>query len=121
MQRALPNGDSGPGLAVSLDAPRQLPALPAAVEVAALRIVQEALTNVVRHAGARTCVVRPVGAGTLALDMDDDGRGLPADHRPGVGLGSMGERAVELGGSCAVTSPPGGGTRVRAVLPLAGS
>ena len=115
------DGDGGPGLTVSLEAPSQLPPLPAAVEVAALRIVQEALANVARHAAARACVVRLEADGALVLDVRDNGRGLRAGDRPGVGLGSMRERAVELGGSCTITSPPGGGTHVHAVLPLAGA
>ena len=110
-------------LQVAVQAPESLPALPAAVEVAAYRIVQEALTNVVRHAGARTCVVRlacPTQAeAALHLLIEDDGRGLPADPRAGVGLTSMRERAVELGGTCAITSGSTGGTRVEVVLPLA--
>lgn len=113
--------DADAGLSVSLEAPARLPPLPAAVEVAALRIVQEALANVVRHASARHCVVRLAANGALVLDVRDDGRGLRADDRPGVGLGSMRERARELGGSCAITSPSGGGTHVHAVLPLSGS
>ena len=54
-----------------------LPELPAAVEVAAYRIVVEALTNVVRHADARTCQVRIRAGDDLTIEVDDDGRGLP--------------------------------------------
>ncbi len=104
-----------------------LPPLPAAVEVAAYRIATEALTNVGRHAGARSCRISLVVEGTdrLCLDVDDDGVGLQAAQltngqtgRQGVGLASMRERATELGGSCVVSSPPRGGTRVTALLPL---
>jgi signal transduction histidine kinase len=105
------------GLQLSLDAPT-LPPLPAAVEVAALRIVQEAITNVVRHSHARVCSVRLAAAAALEVEVDDDGRGLAADRRAGVGLTSMSERAAELGGTCTITSPAGGGTCVRATLPL---
>jgi two-component system NarL family sensor kinase len=115
------SGDGEVGLSLSLDAPTQLPSLPAAVEVAALRIVQEAIANVARHAQARSCRVRIAFNGALAVEIEDDGRGLPDDHRPGVGLGSMKERAAEVGGTCTITSPPGGGTHVRAILPLSGS
>jgi len=109
-------------LQVTVQAPESLPALSAAAEVAAYRIVQEALTNVVRHAGARTCVVRLAcpsdGEAVLRLLIEDDGRGLPADVRAGVGLTSIRERAAELGGTCSITSGGTGGTRVEVVLPL---
>ncbi|MGI9148050.1 MAG: histidine kinase [Chloroflexota bacterium] len=108
------------GLRVKIEEPGVLPVLPAAVEVAAYRIAQEALANVVRHAGARSCCIRlSVGDGTLDLEVADDGSGLPADPRGGMVLTSMRERAEELGGHCTFTSPPEGGTRVHAVLPLA--
>jgi two-component system NarL family sensor kinase len=114
-------GDGEDGLAVALEAPADLPSLPAAVEVAALRIVQEAIANVARHAHARTCRVRLAENGALTVDVEDDGRGLPGDRRPGVGLPSMRERAAEVGGTCTISSPPGGGTHVHASLPLPSS
>lgn len=106
-------------LRMSVEAPCPLPALPAAVEVAAYRIGQEALANVVRHAAAHTCVLRlDMDRTALCLEIVDDGRGFPAELRAGVGLASMRERAAELGGSCAIESVSSGGTRVRARLPL---
>ena len=108
-----------PALRVVVEAPDDLPALPAALEVAAYRIVEEALTNVVRHARAHACTVRlALADGTLELTVTDDGLGLPAGPRPGVGLGSMHERAAELGGTCTVGPAPGRGTAVRVRLPL---
>jgi len=106
-------------LDVDLNLPRGLPALPAAIEVAALRIVQEALANVAHHSGARACGVRLEVGGAVAIEVSDDGEGLPADYRPGVGLHSMRERAAELGGTCAIESRRPRGTRVLAELPLA--
>ena len=115
------------GLSVSVEGPEGgcLPPLSAAVEVAAYRITQEALTNVARHAGAKTCTVRfeIEEAGVLRIEVRDDGRGIPAPQarsavRAGVGLTSMRERASELGGSLIVEPLPEGGTRVRARLPL---
>jgi signal transduction histidine kinase len=109
------------GLGVEVDVPGELPALPAAIEVAAYRIVQEALTNVVRHAAARNCRVRlAADAGALTVEVTDDGTGIPGSATPGVGLSSMRERAAETGGSCELTAGPDGGTRVLARLPLAG-
>ncbi|MFL5803633.1 MAG: GAF domain-containing sensor histidine kinase, partial [Roseiflexaceae bacterium] len=107
------------GLQVHVDAPNELPALPAAVEVAAYRIFQEALANVVRHAQARTCMVRLAVDDILRLEVCDDGIGLPAEHHPGVGQLSMRERASELGGICVVEPIASGGTCVRAGLPFA--
>ena len=96
-----------------------LPPLPAAVEVAAYRIAQEALTNVVRHAGARSCCVEVAVEGAeLTVTVSDDGAGLPADRVAGVGLASMRERAAETGGTCEVTGGPEAGTRVTARLPM---
>jgi len=106
------------GLRVSVEAPEHLPALPAAVEVAAYRIALEALTNVAHHAQAHQCVIRLLLADALQLEIIDDGLGLPADRPAGVGLHSMRERAAELGGTCAIGPGLGGGTRVVARLPL---
>jgi signal transduction histidine kinase len=113
------------GLSVSVQAPERLPPLSAAVEVAAYRIAQEALTNVVRHAEASTCTLSlALGeAGALCLEVRDDGRGIPDPQedsavRAGVGLTSMRERASELGGSLLVEPLPEGGTRVSVWLPL---
>lgn len=93
--------------------------LPAAVEVAAYRIVGEALTNVTRHAGATRVEVRLAVEGpSLVATVRDDGVGIADDTESGVGLLSMRERAAELGGLAEVTCPPDGGTLVRAELPL---
>src|SRR6266851_659423 len=106
------------GVQVAFDAPDHLPQLPAAVEVAAYRIAQEALANVVRHAQARTCRLRLWLDDALHLEITDDGIGLPEEHRAGVGLLSMRERAEELGGSCMIKPAVPSGTRVSARLPL---
>ena len=114
-------GGSASGPRITVEVPAELPVLPAAVEVAAYRVVQEALTNVVRHAQASACTVRlAVDAGALSVDVADDGRGLAADAVAGVGLSSMRERAAEMGGTCLVDDAPGGGTRVHARLPVPG-
>jgi signal transduction histidine kinase len=115
-------------LRVSFDVPDTMPPLPAAVENAAYRIAIEAMTNVSRHARARSCqlsigVSPSAGQGTephtkLTLEIRDDGIGIPALHHAGVGLASMSERAAELGGDCLVANPEGGGTQVRAHLPM---
>jgi signal transduction histidine kinase len=111
-------GQQRNGLRVHVEA-ADLPALPAAVEVAAYRIVQEALTNVVRHAGAQSACVRLYGDGAaLCVAVDDDGIGMAENRQAGVGMNSMRERADELGGACVVSARAGGGTSVLATLPL---
>jgi signal transduction histidine kinase len=95
-----------------------LPPLPAAVEVAAYRIVVEAVTNTVRHARARHCNVSLVFAPTgLAVTITDDGAGLPKAGGHGNGLAIMVERAEELGGAVTVSHAAPGVT-VAARLPV---
>jgi len=109
---------AGTDLAVSVRASGDLPALPAAVEVAAYRIVVEAVTNTVRHASARRCDVSLIFAPAgLAVTITDDGTGLPTPSDHGNGLAIMRERAEELGGTATVTdaSP---GVIVAARLPV---
>jgi signal transduction histidine kinase len=111
------------GLLIDIDAPARLPSLPAAVEVAAYRIIQEAVTNIIRHAGAHHCQIRlqlddTLNVAALNLEIQDDGVGLPRELHPGIGLNSMRERAAELGGRCEIENRPGGGTCVAAWLPL---
>ena len=93
--------------------------LPAAVEVAAYRIVGEALTNVTRHAGATTAAVTlRIDGGTLLVAVTDDGHGGADPREGGTGLGSMRLRAEEVGGTISISSDSTG-TRVSAHLPLA--
>lgn len=99
--------------------------LPAAVEVAAYRIFQEALNNVVRHAQASICEVRleiktdGTAEAYLVLEVIDNGIGIPADRLSGVGLHSMRERSEELGGQLVIETGTSGGTCIRALLPIA--
>jgi signal transduction histidine kinase len=109
------------GLRISVEDPEELSQLPAAVEVACYRIVQEALANVVRHAGASNCSIRihsDEEASVLVVEVEDDGRGIRDHDRTGVGLISMRERTEELGGRCAVRRLGDGGTLVTALLPF---
>jgi signal transduction histidine kinase len=95
--------------------------LPAAVEVAAYRITTEALNNVSRHAAAQHCQVgiSMNTTGELVVSIEDDGAGMPATPRQGVGTSAMRERAVELGGTIETTPVPTGGTLVTARIPVA--
>ncbi|MER6946703.1 sensor histidine kinase [Nonomuraea sp. NPDC000554] len=110
------------GQSAEVEVEGDLSALPAAVEVAVYRIVQEALTNIRRHAQAtRGRITLQRDRSALRVQVSDDGRGLPEARRSGVGLTSMRERAAELGGICVVTGEPGKGTRVEVMLPLPAS
>ena len=111
--------DNSPSPQICLEAPDSLPPLPAAVEVAVYRIVEEALANVAHHAQAKNCFIQLVleNAG-IQIEIRDDGIGLPEVYRPGIGLISMRERAAELGGNWTIQSEPGKGVQVRAWLPI---
>jgi signal transduction histidine kinase len=132
------------GVHVTVDLPEGLPRMSAAVEVALYRIMQEAVTNVVRHASADRCTVRLSVEETqdhymLNLDVSDNGVGMSlnwrsqelnsrnegrglfqgaAHHATGVGLSSMRERAEELGGSFRIESQAEIGTRLLASIPM---
>lgn len=105
------------GLDIRVVAPADLGPLPAATEVAAFRIVTEAVTNAARHANATTCTIEVRGSDVLEVEVRDDGRGFRSTGAAGVGLGSMQARAEELGGVVRVASTPGSGTCITAKLP----
>jgi signal transduction histidine kinase len=105
------------GVQSTVVGPDVFPPLPAAAEVAAYRIIGEALTNVARHAQARTVYIGLCLTDTLHLVVEDDGRGLPGDYRAGVGLASMRERAEELGGTFRIQSEAGRGVHIEVSLP----
>lgn len=106
------------GLHITVVGPDPMPSLPAAVEVAAYRIVLEALTNSVRHAQASRCQVGLCLSPDLHIAIEDNGRGFPAHVQQGVGLASMRERAEELGGAFTIRSKAGAGVRIEVDLPL---
>ncbi|MCX4967824.1 sensor histidine kinase [Streptomyces sp. NBC_00654] len=109
------------GLTVTVETGGVRAAVPPSTDLAAFRIVQEALTNVVRHSGSRTALVRiGYGTGRLRLRVDDEGPATGGDAGgSGNGLVGMRERAAALGGTIEAGPRPGGGFRVRAELPLA--
>ncbi|SBT68544.1 Signal transduction histidine kinase [Micromonospora sediminicola] len=120
---ALVDGVRRGGLAVDLRVDGPVEALPAVVGSTVYRVVQEALTNVLRHAGAaRVAVTVRATPGRLALEVVDDGRGGPsagATGRKGQGLRGMAERVALLGGSVDTGTAATGGFRVSVHLPLA--
>ncbi|MFP5317572.1 MAG: sensor histidine kinase [Acidimicrobiia bacterium] len=106
------------GLAVDVVVSGRQRPLPAAVEAAAFRIVQESLTNVVRHAGAAAVrVAVTYGPGAVELEVVDDGRGGAGDDAGGHGLRGMRERAAAVGGEVVAGTRPEGGFRVWARMP----
>ncbi|ORV58290.1 histidine kinase [Mycobacterium europaeum] len=84
-------------------------------------VVNEALSNAVRHSRAATIAVEVTVTDELLLEITDDGCGIPADRQRAGGLDDIVRRAKDLGGDCAITSPLGGGTRVRWSAPLQNS
>jgi signal transduction histidine kinase len=118
---------------ISVQAIGDLDDLPAAVEVAVYRIAQEALTNVVKHAQASKCQLiirvetRPADGTSstggkpsrvLILEVWDDGRGISPNTSNGVGLGSMEERAAEVGGGLKIESVANRATTLRVEIPV---
>ena len=116
------------GIVASVRVQLRSPRLPPNLEIAAFRVVQEAVTNVVRHAQARAVQVDVEQEGEdIVLRISDNGRGFDVSsawHRAGegkcLGLVGMNERAQLLGGSFRVTSGTGAGTEVAARIPVAG-
>ena len=88
------------------------------LEVALFRVVQEALTNVARHAAAGRVDVRVgVENGSVRLAVEDDGRGFAGEPTPHLGLLGIRERVTALGGALAIESAPGQGFRLEATIP----
>ncbi len=108
------------GLPVTVTVTGTREPLPADVDQAAYRIVQEALTNTSRHAGpARACVHLHYGGDALTVRVDDDGAGTATPSPgPGLGLTGMRERVSALGGRLQAGLAESGGFRVQAELPV---
>ncbi len=122
---ALVDGARRAGLATTFTVTGDPAPLPAAVDLAAYRIVQESLTNAIRHAGPATAAVSlGYHRGELRIDVTDNGCGQPggpaAGHSGGHGLAGMRERAAAVGGVVETGSAAGGGFRVAARLPVGG-
>ena len=105
-------------VAAALETTEPMRPLPAELQVVLYRVVQEALTNVARHAGARSVRVRFAPEdGRVRLTVEDDGRGVPGEPVPNLGLLGMRERVTACGGTLAVAAAPGAGFRLEAVIP----
>ncbi|MBV9880381.1 MAG: sensor histidine kinase [Gemmatirosa sp.] len=116
------------GHEVALDVAADLPAVAPIVKIAVYRVLQEALSNIRRHARSSTTTVRlSVRRACLSLEVEDDGQGFEppplvgpeaTEQQRHVGLRGMRERAAMLGGTLTVRSRPGAGTLVRVRLPI---
>jgi len=111
------------GTPVQLETEGRLSQLPPRLDLTIYRIIQEALTNVIKHAGAGAKVVVRVSANAEGVDLSvtDDGRGAGAHPGQGYGIAGMRERAELLGGRLTTGPDPLGGFRVSAFLPLQGA
>ena len=114
---------SSPELEVSVViVPRAPPPIPTELALPVFRVVQAALANVIRHAGARhACIRMQVEGERLRVEVDDDGIGFDARAVPsdgGIGILGTRERASWVGGDFALRSAPGGGTLVTLEVPL---
>ena len=113
------------GIQVSFDHPASNPRFPASLEIAAFRIIQEALTNTARHAGVDHVLVElRADPEYLRLRIEDLGHGFNPDLEPAgrsAGLTGMKERALLIGGQVTIESARDAGTRIFVVLPLRGT
>jgi signal transduction histidine kinase len=118
LRRSIDRHDSDPGLLVSFQAEEPLEPLGDGTELALFRIAEEAILNARRHANAsRIELSLRCTDGQIELEVSDDGDGIAADCRPGVGISSMHERAAELGGGVEIHARGGRGTTVKARVP----
>jgi PAS domain S-box-containing protein len=112
------------GVACRIDLPDEIPEVSKAIGTAVYRALQESLTNIARHSGAKSAwVVLAVEDGALEVEVEDDGRGIaPEDlaKARSLGLKGMRERIAFLGGSVDIARAPRGGTRLRLQVPLKG-
>lgn len=108
---------AGNEINIVVTAPELMPELPAAVEAAAYRIVQEAVTNVIKHSKAQNCYINIEINDDLLIEVVDDGSGFNG-QRKGIGSISMKERAEELGGFCVIERVLNQGTKVLSRIPI---
>ena len=122
IQRYVERFTAGEGLAVDIEASGFDAKLPPQIGLTLYRVVQEALTNIIKHADARHVVVQLAkGYPRVILKIEDDGKGFALEKEPpkeGLGIVSMRERVEQLGGDFRIITSPGAGTKIRVTLPL---
>lgn len=108
-----------PNVQIVLEAPEELPRLPAEIETAVYYITLEALTNIAKHAQAQHCHIRLnlLQTGALELEINDNGVGVTQPATGGLGMLSMQARAIEVGGTFTIDTLPGKGTTIRVHIP----
>ncbi|WP_341770260.1 sensor histidine kinase, partial [Actinomadura darangshiensis] len=107
------------GLKISTEVEGDPRPLPAEADLAAFRIVQEALTNVARHSHAKSALIRiQYGDGAVTVSVENDGAAATTPSPDGTGIRGMRDRARALGGTLEAAPDPDGGFKVRARLPL---
>jgi signal transduction histidine kinase len=106
-------------IATTLDISGALSAVPGGLADHAEAVITEAVSNAVRHARASHLTVRICADDQLAVEVIDDGCGIPEDNQRRSGLANMQRRAAQVGGDCSITAAPEGGTRVCWTAPLA--
>ncbi|MEH7224797.1 sensor histidine kinase [Bacillus sp. JJ1566] len=92
--------------------------LPAAIEIATYRIIQESISNVIRHSKATECIIKITMTNFIKIEITDNGKGISFDAKKGIGMASMRERTEELNGTFHVISTPGLGLSIQAIFPL---
>jgi signal transduction histidine kinase len=105
-------------VATTLDLSGALAAVPDELADHAEAVITEAVSNAVRHARARQLTVRICADDQLAIEVIDDGCGIPQDNQRRSGLANMQRRAAQVGGDCSITAAAGGGTGIYWTAPL---
>ena len=98
--------------------PPNVSTLPAAIEIATYRIIQESISNVIRHSNATECIVKITMNNFLNIEITDNGKGISFTSKKGIGMASMRERTEELNGTFHVISTPEQGVCIQAIFPF---
>ena len=118
LQEAVADLTQDRGITTTVNMSGPLAAVDVVLAEHAEAVALEAISNAVRHSGANRLNVVVIVGDELCIEITDNGRGIPADNERRSGLANLARRAEQVGGSCHITSPPDGGTRVRWSAPL---
>jgi signal transduction histidine kinase len=98
--------------------PPSVSTLPAAIEIATYRIIQESISNVIRHSNATECIIKITMTNFIKIEITDNGKGISFNSKKGIGIASMRERTEELNGTFHVISTPELGVSIQAMFPF---